>query len=109
MYSFRILENYSKDMFHSSIIRFHKSSYLFNCCDGTQRNILDQGIKFAKIKSIFFNSSKIDCYSGAYGFLMTRDLMNTSKTSKIKNIRPSEIKKNKNEEKRDDKTEENKN
>ena len=82
MYSFRILENYSKDMFHSSIIRFHKSSYLFNCCDGTQRNIIDQEIKFAKIKSIFFNSSKIDCYSGVYGLLMARELLNTSKLLK---------------------------
>ena len=53
MYSFRILENYSKDMFHSSILRFDKTSYLFNCCDGTQRNALDQGIKFQKIKAIF--------------------------------------------------------
>ena len=70
MYSFRILQNYSRDMFHCSILRFDKSSYLFNCCDGTQRNALEQGIKFPKIKCIFYNSSKIDCYLGSYGFLM---------------------------------------
>ena len=50
MYSYRILQNYSKDMFHCSILRFDKGSYLFNCCDGTQRNALEQGIKFTKIK-----------------------------------------------------------
>ena len=83
MYSFRILENYSKDMFHSSIIRFDKASYLFNCCDGTQRNALDQGIKFPKIKSIFFNSSQIDCYLGCYGFLMSRGEMNISRAFAI--------------------------
>ena len=83
MYSFRILENYSKDMFHSSIIRFDKASYLFNCCDGTQRNALDQGIKFPKIKSIFFNSSQIDCYLGCYGFLMSRGEMNFSRAYAI--------------------------
>ncbi len=90
MYSFRILENYSKDMFHSSIIRFDKYSYLFNCCDGTQRNALDQGIKFPKIKSIFFNSSQIDCYLGCYGFLMSRGEMNISKAYAIfKNLESS--------------------
>ena len=83
MYSFKILENYSKDMFHSSIIRFDKASYLFNCCDGTQRNALDQGIKFPKIKSIFFNSSQIDCYLGCYGFLMSRGEMNFSRAYAI--------------------------
>ena len=87
MYSFRILENYSKDMFHSSIIRFDKASYLFNCGDGTQRNALDQGIKFIKIKSIFFNSSETDCYLGCYGFLMSRGEMNFSKAyAIIKNL-----------------------
>ena len=87
MYSFRILENYSKDMFHSSIIRFDKASYLFNCCDGTQRNALDQGIKFPRIKSIFFNSSQIDCCFGCYGFLMSRGEMNISRAFSIaKNI-----------------------
>ena len=47
------LQNYSKDMFHCSILRFDRASYLFNCCDGTQRNALEQGIKFPKIKCIF--------------------------------------------------------
>ena len=105
MYSFRILENYSKDMFHSSIIRFDKASYLFNCCDGTQRNALDQGIKFPKIKSIFFNSSKTDCYLGTYGFLMSRGEMNISRAyALVKNIE-SQTQKNKNE---DDKSEDSK-
>ena len=103
MYSFRILENYSKDMFHSSIIRFDRASYLFNCCDGTQRNALDQGIKFPKIKSIFFNSSETDCYLGTYGFLMSRGEMNISRAYALfKNIE-SQNQKNKNE---DDKSEE---
>ena len=93
MYSFRILENYSKDMFHSSILRFDKASYLFNCCDGTQRNSLDQGIKFTKIKSIFFNSSQTDCYLGCYGFLMSRGEMNFTKAFAIaKNIESAQTK-----------------
>jgi len=83
MYSFRILQNYSKDMFPCSILRFDKASYLFNCCDGTQRNALEQGIKFPKIKCIFFNSSKIDCYLGAYGFLMSRGEMNINKAYQL--------------------------
>ena len=83
MYSYRILENYSKDMFHSSIIGFDKAPYLFNCCDGTQRKALDQGIKFPKIKTIFFNSSQIDCYLGCYVFLMSRGEMNISRAYAI--------------------------
>ena len=83
MYSYRILQNYSKDMFHCSILRFDKGSYLFNCCDGTQRNALEQGIKFTKIKSIFFNSSSIDSYLGCYGFLMSRGEMNFSRAYQI--------------------------
>ena len=83
MYSFRILQNYSKDMFPCSILRFDKASYLFNCCDGTQRNALEQGIKFPKIKCIFFNSSKIDCYLGTYGFLMSRGEMNINKAYQL--------------------------
>ena len=93
MYSFRILENFSKDMFHSSILRFDKASYLFNCCDGTQRNALDQGIKFTKIKSIFFSSSQTDCYLGCYGFLMSRGEMNFTKAFAIaKNIESAQTK-----------------
>ena len=83
MYSFRILQNYSKDMFPCSILRFDKASYLFNCCDGTQRNALEQGIKFPKIKCIFFNSSKINCYLGRYGFLMSRGEMNINKAYQL--------------------------
>ena len=112
MYSFRILENYSKDMFHSSIIRFDKASYLFNCCDGTQRNALDQGIKFPKIKSIFFNSSQIDCYLGCYGFLMSRGEMNISRAfsiaQNIVNKNDDDEKSNKNNSKQS-KNEDNKN
>ena len=91
MYSFRILQNYSKDMFPCSILRFDKASYLFNCCDGTQRNALEQGIKFTKIKCIFYNSSKIDCYLGSYGFLMSRGEMNISRAFQIaKNLEEKE-------------------
>ena len=72
MYSFKILQNYSNDMFHSSVLLFDKDSYLFNCCDGTQRNALEQGIKFIKIKEILYNSSHSDCYLGTYGFIMSR-------------------------------------
>ena len=91
MYSFRVLQNYSKDMFPCSILRFDKASYLFNCCDGTQRNALEQGIKFTKIKCIFYNSSKIDCYLGSYGFLMSRGEMNISRAFQIaKNLEEKE-------------------
>ena len=83
MYSFRVLQNYSKDMFPCSILRFDKASYLFNCCDGTQRNALEQGIKFPKIKCIFYNSSKIDCYLGSYGFLMSRGEMNINRAYQL--------------------------
>ena len=72
MYTYRILENYSNDMFHSSILQFDKESYLFNCGDGTQRNALDQGIKFSKIQNVFYNSSHSNTYLGTYGFVMSR-------------------------------------
>ena len=93
MYSFRILQNYSKDMFHCSLLRFDKASYLFNCCDGTQRNALDQGIKFPKIKSIFFNSSETDCYLGCYGFLMSRGEMNLSRAYALSKEQEAALKK----------------
>ena len=72
MYTYRILENYSNDMFHSSILQFDKEAYLFNCGDGTQRNALDQGIKFSKIQNVFYNSSHSNTYLGTYGFVMSR-------------------------------------
>ena len=97
MYSFRILQNYSKDMFPCLILRFDKASYLFNCCDGTQRNALEQGIKFPKVKCIFYNSSKIDCYLGSYGFLMSRGEMNINRAYQLaKNIEEKEKEKEKN-------------
>ena len=78
-------------MFPCSILRFDKASYLFNCCDGTQRNALEQGIKFPKIKCIFYNSSKIDCYLGSYGFLMSRGEMNINRDYQLaKNIEEKE-------------------
>ena len=98
MYSFRILQNYSKDMCHCSILRFDRASYLFNCCDGTQRNALEQGIKFPKIKCIFYNSSQIDYYLGTYGFLMSRGEMNISRVFQLaKNLANDKKSKNENE------------
>ena len=98
MYSFRILQNYSKDMCHCSILRFDRVSYLFNCCDGTQRNALEQGIKFPKIKCIFYNSSQIDYYLGTYGFLMSRGEMNISRVFQLaKNLANDKKSKNENE------------
>lgn len=73
MYSYKILQNWSKDLFHSSIITFEKKSYLFNCSDGTQRNLSHQNIKFNKISHVFYNSSSIDAYLGSYGFSMSRN------------------------------------
>jgi ribonuclease BN (tRNA processing enzyme) len=73
MYSYKILQNWSKDLFHSSIVVFDKKSYLFNCCDGTQRNLSQQNIRFNKINHIFYNSSSIESYLGTYGFTMSRN------------------------------------
>ena len=97
MYSFRILQNYSKDMCHCSILRFDRVSYLFNCCDGTQRNALEQGIKFPKIKCIFYNSSQIDHYLGTYGFLMSRGEMNISRVFQLAKNLANDKKSNENE------------
>ena len=80
MYTYRILQNYSNDMFHSSLITFEKDSYLFNCSDGTQRNALDQGIKFTKINSIFYSSSHSNCYLGTFGLVMSRTEQSQTKT-----------------------------
>jgi ribonuclease Z len=73
MYSFKILQNCSKDLFHSSVIQFDQKVYMFNCSDGTQRNALEQGLKFHKISNIFYSSSHIDNYLGTYGMLMSRN------------------------------------
>ncbi len=73
MYSYKILQNCTKDVFHSSILQFEKKSYLFNCSDGTQRNLCSQNIKFNKISHIFFNTASVDAYSGCYGFSMSRN------------------------------------
>jgi ribonuclease BN (tRNA processing enzyme) len=67
-------------MFHSSLITFEKDSYLFNCSDGTQRNALDQGIKFTKINSIFYSSSHSNCYLGTFGLVMSRTEQSQAKT-----------------------------
>jgi ribonuclease Z len=89
-------------MCHCSILRFDRVSYLFNCCDGTQRNALEQGIKFPKIKCIFYNSSQIDHYLGTYGFLMSRGEMNISRVFQLaKNL--ANDKKSKNEKEKEKK------
>ena len=92
MITYRILQNSSYDMSHVSILRFDKESYLFNCCDGTQRNGLDQGIKFTKINACFFNSNEISNYLGIYGLLMSRG---EQSYSKIYSIMKQEIKETK--------------
>ena len=53
-------------MFHYSILLFDKDSYLFNYCDGTQRNALDH-----KKKEILYNSLHSDCYLETYCLLMS--------------------------------------
>jgi ribonuclease Z len=73
MYSFKILQNCSRDLFHSSVLLFDQKTYLFNCSDGTQRNAIEQSIKFHKISNIFYNSAHIDAYLGSYGMLMSRN------------------------------------
>ena len=94
MYSYKILQNWTKDLFHSSIVVFDKKSYLFNCCDGTQRNMSQQNIRFNKIGHIFFNSSSIDSYLGSYGFYMSRNdqvgVPLPSKTKEDSNKNPKE-------------------
>ena len=72
MFSIKILQNCTNDLFHSTVLSFEKKQYLFNCSDGTQRNAIDQNIKLNKISNIFFNSSSVDAYLGTYGFTMTR-------------------------------------
>ena len=81
MYSYKILQNYSENMFHCSILRMENSSYLFNCCDGTQRNALDMGIKFIKIKKILYSNNHIDSYLGTYGFILSRSEQSSNKNS----------------------------
>lgn len=107
MYSLKIIQNKTKDMFNSTVLMFSGKSYMFNCCEGTQRNAADQGIKFKNINSIFFSSSEIDCYSGVFGFLMSRSeqivdntLTNKNNKSKVKeNKNNKQIKENKNDNK----------
>ncbi len=72
MYSLKLIQNKSKDLFNSMVLIFSNKSYLFNCCEGTQRNASDQGIKFKNIEEVFYSSSEIDCYSGTFGFIMSR-------------------------------------
>lgn len=72
MYSIKLIQNKSKDLFNSMVLIFSNKSYLFNCCEGTQRNASDQGIKFKNIDEIFYSSSEINCYSGTFGFIMSR-------------------------------------
>jgi ribonuclease Z len=73
MYSFKIIQNWTRDLFHSSALMFDQKIYFFNCSDGTQRNALEQGIKFHKISNFFFNNSHIDAYTGSYGMIMSRN------------------------------------
>jgi len=73
MFSFKIIQNWTKDLFHSTVLTFEKHLYLFNCSDGTQRNAIEQNIKFNKINNIFYNSSSVDAYLGTYGFSMSRN------------------------------------
>jgi len=96
MYSYKILQNWTNDMFHSSILSFDKKSYLFNCSDGTQRNLSSQNIKFSKISHIFFNSSSIDAYLGCYGFSMSRNEQISKPLPLESNTEEGKISKNKN-------------
>lgn len=72
MYSLKILQNTSKDVFNTMAITFPNKTYLFNCCEGTQKNAMYQGISFKKINEVFFSSTEISSYSGVFGFIMSR-------------------------------------
>lgn len=73
MYSFKILQNWTRDLYHSSALVFDKKIYLFNCSDGTQRNAFDQGLRLHKMNNIFYNSAHIDAYLGTFGMWMSRN------------------------------------
>lgn len=72
MYSVKILQNSTKDLFNSIALNFANKTYLFNCSDGSQRNFGEQGLKFHKVNEVFFSSSEISAYPGIFGFIMSR-------------------------------------
>jgi ribonuclease BN (tRNA processing enzyme) len=72
MFSYKILQNWTREFFHSSILTFDKKIYLFNCSDSSQRNFLDQKLRFNKVAHVFYNSAHSESVLGTFGFSMSR-------------------------------------
>ena len=72
MYTYKILQNWTRELFHSSVIQFEKKSYLFNCSDGSQRNFMEQKMKFPKVTDVFYNSGNLENMLGSFGFSLSR-------------------------------------
>lgn len=70
--SYKVVQTSLKDINFSSIFSINNSTYLFDCPDGTQRNLAEQGVKFSKISNLLFTKADTTSTAGYYGFNMSR-------------------------------------
>ena len=70
--TYKFIQCTMNDINHSSLININNSYYMFNCPDGTQRNMIEHDVKFNKVNSIFFTDNSSEMINGFYGFSMSR-------------------------------------
>ena len=72
-FKFQIIQNWSRDTFHSSLIETdNKSLYLFNTSDGMQRDLINK-YNINQIKHIFLSGNKKDMIYSYLGMLYLQD------------------------------------
>lgn len=70
--SLKIIQSSMPDINISIIINLNNSYYIINCPDGTQRNLIENNIKFNKVKTIFITNPNPSNLSGLFGFTASR-------------------------------------
>ncbi|MCK5043272.1 MAG: MBL fold metallo-hydrolase, partial [Candidatus Aenigmarchaeota archaeon] len=58
----------------SVFVMFKGERMLFDCGEGTQRQLMDQGLKFMKINRIFITHWHADHFAGILGLIQTMSL-----------------------------------
>lgn len=61
----------------------HGSVYLFECCEGCQRQMMKYGVSYFKAKVIFISHLHADAFLGVFGLVQTLNLMGRTEELRV--------------------------
>ena len=70
--TFKVNQTNLEDIYSSCTITINNVSYLVNCPDGTQRNLIELNTKFSKINTLLLTDNSVNSLSGYFGFSLSR-------------------------------------